>query len=55
MESLKLRNLDFELPKEPNFEDRLVSYKIDKFKPGKQVQKYEKSINFKGFQVNIFL
>ena len=48
---LRIRNLDFELPAEPNFRDDRVEYVLDEggFKAGVQVERYESPGMFQGF------
>jgi altronate dehydratase len=52
LEALKLRDLDFELPNTPNFEDRIVPHQInaETFQPGEQVQHYSTPNTFKGYR-----
>ncbi|MEE8394963.1 MAG: UxaA family hydrolase, partial [bacterium] len=49
--ALGLRKLDFSLPGEPNFEDRLVRHEFDPatFRPGRQVERYPEPITFAGY------
>ena len=48
---LGMRNLDFELPAEPNFQDRIQPYTVDalSFQPGVQVQPVEQARTFLGY------
>ena len=50
--SLKLRNIDFDLPPEPNFRDNLHVYELDSagFRPGKQVELHAQPQSFQGFR-----
>ncbi|MYD62606.1 MAG: altronate dehydratase, partial [Gemmatimonadetes bacterium] len=48
--ALKLRDLDFELPDMPNFEDRIVPYQITTFEAGEQVKHYDQCGTFQGYQ-----
>ncbi len=50
IDALALRNLDFDLPDSPNFEDRIVPFGADKktFKPGQQVLLTDKPRTFEG-------
>lgn len=43
LDTLGGRRIDFELPDEPNFEDRIVPYELDadQFQPGRQVERRE--------------
>ncbi len=52
LESLSIRNLDFDLPHTPNFIDSMQPYRIDKtgFRAGKQVERYAVERNFLGFR-----
>jgi altronate dehydratase len=51
LEALEGRDLDFELPIEPNFEDRIERYELDgeRFRPGKQVDLYDQTGTFSGY------
>ena len=48
---LRIRNLDFELPTEPNFKDAGAEYHLDEagFTPGEQVELLENPGTFQGF------
>ena len=52
LDALKLRDLDFELPGVPNFEDRIVPHQIDAttFEAGEQVKRYDQYGTFQGVQ-----
>ncbi|MDE0483339.1 MAG: UxaA family hydrolase [Candidatus Poribacteria bacterium] len=52
IDSLSIRNLNFELPVTPNFSDVIVPYALDEaeFKPGKQLERYSEKRNFLGYQ-----
>ena len=51
LEALRIRNLDFQLPAKPNFEDRIEPYllKTDSFNPGRQVAPAVSSRTFEGY------
>lgn len=51
LEALRGRNLPFELPAEPNFEDHAVEYVLDeaRFQPGQQVPRYPEPRYFQGY------
>jgi len=51
LEALEGRDLDFELPAAPNFEDRIERYELneDLFRPGKQVGIYGQTGTFSGY------
>ena len=51
LEALEGRDLDFGLPAEPNFEDRIERYELDReqFRPGRQVDLYEQTGTFSGY------
>ena len=51
LEALAQRNIDFALPREPNFKDHLAPYDLDEksFRPGRQVARHDKERNFEGF------
>ena len=51
LEALRGRDLDFELPSGPNFEDRIVPYQFDQanFKPGRQVARCDEMPTFQGY------
>ncbi|MGA1196339.1 MAG: UxaA family hydrolase, partial [Candidatus Latescibacterota bacterium] len=52
LDALRLRDLPFDLPNEPNFKDRIVPYELDQdhFKSGTQVTRYAKMGTFQGFK-----
>ena len=52
IDSLSIRNLDFELPTIPNFSDKLEPYLLDEstFKPGKQVEYHSEKRCFLGYK-----
>ena len=52
LDALSLRGLDFDLPAEPNFEDRIVPHQLAKetFAPGEQVARYEHPSTFEGYK-----
>ncbi len=52
IEALGLRNLDFDLPSEPNFKDRIEPYTVDeqRFRPGVQVSPSPEPRTFKGYR-----
>ncbi len=52
IDSLSIRNLNFELPVTPNFSDVIVPYALDEaaFCPGKQVERYSEKRNYLGYQ-----
>ena len=52
LDALKLRDLDFELPGVPNFEDRIVPHQIDAttFEAGEQVKRYDQYGTFQGYR-----
>ena len=51
IEALSVRNVDFALPNQPNFEDHLVPYTLDEstFVPGKQVRSCSDPPTFEGY------
>ncbi len=51
LEALRLRNLEFQLPAEPNFEDRIEPYRLkeDSFDPGEQVAPAAVIRTFEGY------
>lgn len=51
LDALSLRDLPFNLPDKPNFEDRIVPYDLENktFEPGTQVQKYVEPATFEGY------
>jgi altronate dehydratase len=52
LEALSLRDLPFDLPEAPNFEDRIVPYLLDKkrFIPGTQTVPYPRPGTFRGYK-----
>ncbi len=52
IDSLSIRNLNFELPSNPNFIDVMVPYTLDavEFSPGKQLERYPEKRNFFGYR-----
>jgi altronate dehydratase len=52
LESLGVRNLDFALPKEPNFEDHMLRHELNErtFRPGRQVPPADRPRAFMGFR-----
>ena len=52
IDSLSLRNLDFELPSRPNFKDQIVAYTLDEdtFEPGRPLSKYDHELFFSGYR-----
>ncbi len=51
IEALGQRALDFTIPQQPNFQDRIVPYEVDEaaFRPGRQVERYKEERTFLGF------
>lgn len=51
LDALRVRQVDFALPDQPNFEDRVVPYELDEsiFRPGEQVPLSENPPTFDGF------
>lgn len=51
LDALRVRNIDFALPKKPNFEDRVVPYELDEstFTPGEQVPVSDRPPTFEGY------
>ena len=51
LDALRVRKVDFALPDQPNFEDRVVPYELDEstFAPGKQVPLIENPPTFEGY------
>ena len=51
IEALGQRALDFTIPQQPNFQDRIIPYKVDEetFRPGQQVEPYNEERTFLGF------
>ncbi len=52
IEALSGRSLDFALPPQPNFQDRIIPYVVDEaaFRPGRQVERYKEERTFLGFR-----
>ena len=52
LNTLKHRSIDFELPQEPNFKDRIESYQLDEhsFQPAEQVPRHAHSATFQGYR-----
>ena len=52
IEALEQRDLPFDLPKEPNFEERITTYRFDErdFRPGEQVPLHSEKRYFKGYR-----
>ena len=50
LDALRLRNLDFPLPDQPNFEDRITPYALQDFEPGKQVTPHPVPATFRGYR-----
>ena len=52
IEALSGRALDFTLPQQPNFQDRITPYEVDEatFRPGRQVERYDEERTFLGFR-----
>ncbi len=52
IDSLSIRNLNFELPSSPNFSDVIVPYVLDEaaFRPGKQVERSPEKRTFLGYR-----
>lgn len=52
LEALRLRNLDFALPAEPNFTDRITPYRLDRqaFRPAPAVPLLEQPATFLGYR-----
>ncbi len=50
LEALRQRSIDFALPGEPNFEDRLEPHELDEaaFRPGRQVERHAQPGTFQG-------
>ena len=51
IEALSGRALDFTIPQQPNFQDRIIPYEVDEttFRPGRQVERYNEERTFLGF------
>ena len=51
LEALRGRNVDFDLPSEANFADKITPYLLDeaRFRPGTQVERYEEPGTFLGY------
>lgn len=54
IEALHGRSLDFAIPQQPNFRDRIIPYEVDKtnFRPGRQVEPYSEERTFLGYPRN---
>ncbi|MCY4401905.1 MAG: UxaA family hydrolase [Candidatus Poribacteria bacterium] len=54
IDSLSIRNLDFELPTTPNFTDKMEPYVLDEtsFIPGKQIEYHSEERYFHGYKRN---
>ena len=52
IEALGQRALDFTIPQQPNFQDRIVPYEVDEaaFRPGRQVKQHLEERTFLGFR-----
>ena len=52
LESLSIRNLDFELPDTPNFSNDIPRYELDpeNFQPGTQISRYDTEHLFEGYK-----
>ncbi len=52
IDSLSIRNLNFELPNTPNFTDTIKPFILDEkaFRPGKQVERYSEGRSFLGYK-----
>ena len=52
IEALSGRSLDFTIPQQPNFKDRIIPYEVDAaaFRPGRQVDRYKEDRTFLGFR-----
>ena len=52
LEALRIRRLDFELPRDPNFEDRMEPYILEEvsFEAGTQVPPSDDSMTFQGYR-----
>ena len=52
IEALNGRSLDFSIPQQPNFEDRIVAHQVDEtnFRPGQQVERYREQRTFLGYR-----
>lgn len=52
IEALGQREVDFETPREPNFEERIEPYRFEEesFRPGEQVPLYDEKQYFKGYR-----
>lgn len=54
LEALSVRNLDFALPPEPNFNDKVPPFQLDEtnFKPAPSLPRYEETRTFMGYRRN---
>ncbi len=52
IDSLSIRNPDFELPSSPNFSDKMKTYVLntEQFEPGRQIAQYEDERHFLGYR-----
>ena len=52
IEALNGRSLDFTVPQQPNFQDRIIAHQVDEanFRPGQQVERYREERTFQGFR-----
>ncbi|MCY4081000.1 MAG: UxaA family hydrolase [Caldilineaceae bacterium] len=52
IEALGQRALDFTIPQQSNFQDRIIPYEVDEatFRPGQQVEPYNEEFTFLGFR-----
>ncbi len=52
IEALNGRSLDFTVPQQPNFQDRIIAHQVDEanFRPGQQVERYREKRTFQGFR-----
>lgn len=50
LHALALRDLAFDLPDAPNFEDRIAPHQLDAFEPGEQVKRYDHCGTFQGYK-----
>ena len=51
IEALNQRALDYNLPQQPNFRDRIIAHDLDetRFTPGRQVERYAEERTFLGY------
>ena len=52
IEALNGRALDFTIPQQPNFQDRIIAYEVDEanFRAGRQMERYSEARTFLGFR-----